>query len=47
MRRQGRQMTLIDTLIATIAIRNELVLLTTDRDFEQIPNLVCENWIKP
>lgn len=35
---------LIDSLIAVVAVRNDLVLLTTDRDFLAVPNLKQENW---
>jgi tRNA(fMet)-specific endonuclease VapC len=45
MRRRGRQVATIDALITTIAIRYELTLLTTDRDFEFIPHLQQENWL--
>ena len=44
--RQGRQRATIDALIATAALRYELVLLTTDRDFEAIPGLTIENWMQ-
>lgn len=47
MRRRGRQLATTDAFIATIAIRNELTLLTTDRDFEAIPSLTLENWLRP
>lgn len=47
MRRQGWQLALVDALIAVIAVRNNLVLLTTDGDFQFIPNLRQENWLKP
>ena len=47
MRRQGWQLALVDALIAVIAIRSNLVLLTTDGDFQFIPNLQQENWLKP
>jgi tRNA(fMet)-specific endonuclease VapC len=45
LRLQGRQLATVDALIATVAIRNELILLTTDRDFEPIPRLRYENWL--
>lgn len=45
MRRRGRQLATTDALIATVAIRNDLNLLTTDRDFEFIPSLKLENWL--
>jgi predicted nucleic acid-binding protein len=46
MRRIGRQVRLMDALIATIAIRHGFILLTTDRDFDFIPDLRAENWIR-
>ena len=45
MRRKGRQLATVDALIATIAIRNNLTLLTTDRDFQFVPTLQHENWL--
>ncbi len=45
LRRQGRQLGTIDALIAALALANNLVLLTTDRDFETIPELLRENWL--
>ena len=47
MRRRGRQLATTDALIATVAIRNDLNLLTTDRDFKSIPSLKLENWLSP
>lgn len=38
----------MDKKIAAIAIANAALLLTANRrDFEQIPNLRCENWMDP
>lgn len=45
LRRQGRQLETIDALIAVIALRNDLTLLTTDGDFKDIPQLKRENWL--
>jgi tRNA(fMet)-specific endonuclease VapC len=45
LRRQGWQLATIDSLIAAIAIRYNLVLLTTDGDFRAIPQLTKENWL--
>lgn len=45
LRRQGRQLETVDSLIAVIALRNDLVLLTTDGDFKDIPQLKRENWL--
>lgn len=45
LRQQGRQLATVDALIATLALRYDLILLTTDRDFLFIPSLRQENWI--
>jgi len=43
--RQGRQLATVDALIAAVALRYDLVLLTTDRDFRAIPMFPCEDWL--
>ena len=43
MKRQGHQLKTPDALIAAIALRYDLVLLTTDTDFQRIPELLQEN----
>ncbi|MGN6701206.1 MAG: type II toxin-antitoxin system VapC family toxin [Thermomicrobiales bacterium] len=45
LRRQGRQLATVDALIAAVALRYDLTLLTTDRDFLPIPTLALENWL--
>lgn len=45
LRRRGWQLETVDALIATVALRNNLVLLTTDRDFRAVPHLQQENWM--
>lgn len=45
LRQQGKQLATVDALIATLALRYDLILLTTDRDFLFIPGLQQENWI--
>lgn len=45
LRRIGWQLATVDALIATLAMRNELILLTTDGDFRIIRQLALENWI--
>ena len=45
LRRQGQQLETVDALIATLALRYDLVLLTTDEDFQAIPQLRRENWL--
>jgi tRNA(fMet)-specific endonuclease VapC len=46
LRRGGRQLATVDALIAAIAIRHSLILLTTDGDFDAVPDLRCENWLR-
>lgn len=44
LRKQGRQLATIDALIAVTALRYDLTLLTTDKDFDPVPGLRRENW---
>ncbi|MFD3165831.1 type II toxin-antitoxin system VapC family toxin [Herpetosiphon sp. NSE202] len=46
LRRQGRQLATVDALIAALALRYDLVLLTTDKDFDAVPELRIENWLR-
>ena len=45
LRRRGWQLHTVDALIAAIALRYDLTLLTTDKDFQAVPGLAQENWI--
>lgn len=45
LRRQGWQLETVDAMIAAVALRYDLVLLTTDRDFEAVSGLPQENWL--
>ncbi len=45
LQRHGWQLNIIDALIASIALRYNLILLTTDSDFSEITGLQVENWI--
>jgi predicted nucleic acid-binding protein len=45
LRRRGRQIGLVDAVLAAIALRYNLVLLTADRDFDAVPELPHENWL--
>lgn len=47
LRRQGWQLETVDALIAVVALRYDLVLLTSDKDFTPVPNLRQENWLLP
>ena len=44
LRRRGWQLATVDALIAVVALRSDLVLLTTDKDFLAVPDLRHENW---
>jgi predicted nucleic acid-binding protein len=44
LRRQGWQLGTVDALIAAIALRYGLTLLTTDKDYKAILPLKQENW---
>jgi len=44
LRKEGWQLAALDALIAVVALRYELVLLTTDNDFKAVPKLKVENW---
>lgn len=44
LRRQGRALSQVDILLASLAKQHKLTVLTTDRDFEAIPDLRIENW---
>jgi len=45
LRRRGRQLATVDALIAAIALRHDLLLLTADKDFAAVPDLQYENWL--
>jgi predicted nucleic acid-binding protein/antitoxin component of MazEF toxin-antitoxin module len=45
LRRRGWQLGTVDALIATVALRYDLTLLTTDQDFSAIDGLKQENWM--
>ena len=46
MRACGRVMSQVDMMLAALAKRMNLTLATTDRDFEAIPDLRTENWLR-
>ena len=45
LRRQGWQLGTVDALIAAVALRYGLTLLTTDKDFTAIPAVKQDNWL--
>ena len=45
LRRRGWQLKTVDALIAAITLRYNLILLTSDGDFDAVPDLRCENWL--
>lgn len=44
LRRRGLQLATVDALIAVLALRYDLILLTTDGDYHAVPGLRWENW---
>ena len=46
LRRQGWQLATVDALIAAVALRHNLTLLTRDKDFAAISLLKQENWLE-
>jgi tRNA(fMet)-specific endonuclease VapC len=42
---RGRVLSTVDLILAALARQMNLTLLTTDRDFEALPDLRCENWL--
>jgi predicted nucleic acid-binding protein len=47
LRRQGWQLETVDGFVAVTALRYDLVLLTSDKDFAPVPWLKQENWLVP
>jgi tRNA(fMet)-specific endonuclease VapC len=44
LRHLGRVLSQVDMLLASLARQHKLTVLTTDRDFEVLPDLRTENW---
>jgi predicted nucleic acid-binding protein len=42
---RGRALSMTDMILASFAVRNQVKLLTTDRDFEAFPEVATENWV--
>jgi predicted nucleic acid-binding protein len=46
LRRQGWQLATVDALVAAVALRHNLTLLTRDKDFMAISSLKQETWLE-
>lgn len=46
LRRRGRVLSQVDIMVAALARQFQLTLLTTDRDFEALPDLPTADWSK-
>lgn len=44
-RQRGRALSTVDLILAAFAWKEDVVLLTADRDFESFPEIKAENWI--
>lgn len=44
-RERGRALSSTDKMLAGFALKEDVVLLTADRDFEGLPEIKTENWI--
>jgi tRNA(fMet)-specific endonuclease VapC len=45
LRRRGRAMSQVDMLLAAMVRHAKWTLLTTDKDFEALPDVRAENWL--
>jgi len=43
--KKGRMLSHVDILLAALARQLDLTVLTTDRDFEALPDIKTENWL--
>jgi len=47
LRRRGRVLSQVDIMVAALARQRKLTVLTTDRDFEALPDIEVADWSKP
>jgi tRNA(fMet)-specific endonuclease VapC len=47
LRRRGRVLSQVDMMVAALAMRMDLTVVTSDGDFEALPDLRTENWLNP
>jgi len=46
LRRRGRALSHVDIVFAALARSMKLTILTADRDFESLPDIRTENWLR-
>ena len=44
LRQLGKQLSFVDVVLAATSLERGHILVTSDRDFEGVPQLVTENW---
>jgi tRNA(fMet)-specific endonuclease VapC len=47
LKKAGRALSQVDILLAALARHGNAILLTTDQDFQALPDLQTENWLPP
>jgi tRNA(fMet)-specific endonuclease VapC len=47
LQRRGRVLSQVDIMLAALVRQMNLTLLTSDRDFEALPEIRTENWLNP
>ena len=47
LRRRGRILSQVDLMVAALARQSKLTVLTTDRDFDALPDLRTADWSEP
>ena len=47
LRRRGRVLSQVDIMVAALARQLKLTVLTTDGDFEALPDIPTDDWSKP
>ena len=47
LRRRGRILSQVDMLLCAMVLHLDVILLTSDRDFEALPEIRTENWLTP
>lgn len=46
LRSRGKVLSQVDMMLAALAMRMDLTVVTSDRDFEALPEVKRENWLK-